>query len=184
MTRLRFSADIYSGHGQALLARGVALAAACVRLGLETPVQGTARLFASNATGLIVKLPGWTYPAVIDTVAGEVQFDNYGGAWGQQKELDRLLQAYAVEKARIEARKLGHSVTEQALADVTAGGEGIDQLMSPPDYSKAGFATPPSRHGLTGRPLPGPETARTARFCRKGYPDTPSRTRLARLGRR
>ena len=140
MIRLRFSADSYSGHGRALPRRGVALAAACVRLGLETPVQGTARLFASNATGLIVKLPGWTYPAVIDTVAGEVQFDNYGGAWGQQKELDRLLQAYAVEKARVEARKLGHSVTEQALADVTAGGEGIDQLMSPPDRSKAGFA--------------------------------------------
>jgi len=37
--------------------------------------------------------------------------------WGDQKQLDQLLQAYAVEKAKIEARKRGHTVTEQQLAD-------------------------------------------------------------------
>ena len=94
-----------------------ALLAACRRLGLEEPIQGSARLFSSHATGLIVKLPGWTYPAVIDTAAGEVKFDNYGGAWGKQEELDKLLQAYAVERAKSEARRVGHSVTEQTLGD-------------------------------------------------------------------
>ena len=34
-----------------------------------------------------------------------------------QKELDHLLQCYAVEKARIEARKKGHTCTESQLAD-------------------------------------------------------------------
>ena len=43
--------------------------------------------------------------------------DTYGGVWGDQKELDKLLQAYAVCKAALEARKQGHSVTEQTLAD-------------------------------------------------------------------
>ncbi len=37
--------------------------------------------------------------------------------WGAQKELDRLLQAYAIEKCRIEARRRGHAVTEQQLED-------------------------------------------------------------------
>lgn len=37
--------------------------------------------------------------------------------WGDQKELDRFLQAYAIERARIEARKKGYTVTEQALTD-------------------------------------------------------------------
>ena len=37
--------------------------------------------------------------------------------WGQQQQLDKFLQAYAVEMARIQARKRGHSVTEQQLAD-------------------------------------------------------------------
>ena len=37
--------------------------------------------------------------------------------WGAQQELDRFLQAYAVEKAKLEARKRGHVVTEQSLSD-------------------------------------------------------------------
>ncbi|HET6249747.1 MAG TPA: hypothetical protein VFE47_18805 [Tepidisphaeraceae bacterium] len=94
-----------------------ALSAACRRLGLEPPVQGTATLFSSQVTGQIINLPGWNYPVVADIQSGEVKFDNYGGAWGQQEELDKLLQAYAVEKAKAEARRVGHSVTEQALSN-------------------------------------------------------------------
>ena len=94
-----------------------ALAAACRRLVLDEPTHGTAKLYSGQATGLIVHLPGWRYPAVIDTGTSEIRYDNYHGTWGEQRELDRLLQAYAVEKARIEARKAGHSITEQALGD-------------------------------------------------------------------
>jgi hypothetical protein len=94
-----------------------AVAAACRRLQLAEPVQGTANLFSGEATGLIVKLPGWEYPAVIDTKSGQVQYDNYGGAWGRDEELHRFLQAYAVEKTRLEARKKGYAVSEQQLQD-------------------------------------------------------------------
>ena len=92
-----------------------ALAAACRRLGLAEPLQGKAKLFTSEAEGLIVNLPDWRYPVVIDTDARQVHYDNYGGQWGKQGELDRLLQAYAVEKAKIEARRAGHTVTETPL---------------------------------------------------------------------
>ena len=92
-----------------------ALSAACRRLGLAEPVQGTAELFSASATGLIVKLPGWQYPVVADVVSGTLSFDNYNQAWGKQDELDKLLQAYAVERAKAEARRVGHSVTEQRL---------------------------------------------------------------------
>ena len=95
----------------------VALAAACTRLGLSQPVQGKTQLFSAEAEGLIVKLPGWTYPVVIDTAKSTIAFDNFEGSWGEQKELDKLLQAYAVEKSRIEARRAGHSVAEQLLPD-------------------------------------------------------------------
>jgi hypothetical protein len=94
-----------------------ALQAACGRLNLPPPKHGTAKLFSSEATGQIVQLPGWLYPVVIDTDNREIKFDNYGGSWGSQTELDKLLQAYAVEKAKLESRKAGHSVTEEALAD-------------------------------------------------------------------
>ena len=52
-----------------------------------------------------------------DTATAELKFDNYNGTWGAQSELDKLLQGYAVEKTRIEARRAGHTLTEQALPD-------------------------------------------------------------------
>ena len=60
----------------------LAVAAACRRLGLPEPAQGTARLFSGEATGLLVRLPGWLYAAVVDTATGQVRFDNYCGRVG------------------------------------------------------------------------------------------------------
>lgn len=94
-----------------------AVQAACRRLGLAPAVQRTVALFSGEATGLALHLPAWNYPVLCDVSTGQLRYDNYGGRWGDQKELDRFLQAYAVEKARIEARKRGHTVTEQPLAD-------------------------------------------------------------------
>ena len=71
----------------------------------------------SEATGQIVVLPRWKYPVVCELASGDVRYDNFNGRWGDQKELDSLIQKYAVEKSRIEARKQGHTVTEQTLAD-------------------------------------------------------------------
>ncbi len=92
-----------------------ALAAACARLGLAAPEPGTAELYSGSASGLIVRLPGWTYPVVVNPESGEARYDNFAGRWGAQTELGRLLQAYAVEVCRIEARRKGYAVTEQQL---------------------------------------------------------------------
>jgi hypothetical protein len=94
-----------------------AIAAACRRLDLPVPVPGTAKLFSGEATGLLVKLPDWLYPLVVDTATGQVAYDNYEGHWGDPKGLDRFLQAYAAERVKLEARRKGYSVTEQALGD-------------------------------------------------------------------
>jgi hypothetical protein len=94
-----------------------AVQSACIRLGLAAPQQRTVKLFSEEATGLAVQLHDWRYPVICDIESGHVKFDNYGGSWGDQCELNRFLQAYATEKAKIEARKRGHSVSEQALAD-------------------------------------------------------------------
>jgi hypothetical protein len=95
----------------------LALAAACRRLALKEPVDGTARLFNGSVTGLLVELPGWLYPVVIDTTGGTARYDNYGGRWGDQRHLERLTQIYAVEKAKIEARRRGYAASERALED-------------------------------------------------------------------
>ena len=95
----------------------LAMAAACRRLQLPEPTIGTAKLYSAEVSGLLVKLPDWLYPVVCDTANGELHYDNYSGSWGLPEHLDRFLQAYAVEKAGIEARKRGHSVVEQCLTD-------------------------------------------------------------------
>ena len=94
-----------------------AIAAACQRLRLDPPVFGEAKLFSSTKTGWQVRLPDWRYPLVCDVATGQLDYDNYGERWGKQVELDRYLQAYAVEKAKLEARRKGMTCTEAQLTD-------------------------------------------------------------------
>ncbi len=94
-----------------------AVQAACRRLKLSSPTQRTARLFSATASGLCVDLPGWQYPLVCNLSTGQLSYDNFNGHWGEQKHLSSFLQAYAVEKAKIEARRKGHSVSETQLKD-------------------------------------------------------------------
>ena len=80
-------------------------------------MQGKAKLFSGEVEGLAVQLSDWVYPVVADLATGQLKFDDFGGRWGERTHLDRFLQMYAVEKAKIEARKRGHQCTEQTLAD-------------------------------------------------------------------
>lgn len=88
---------------------------ACSRLHLPAATRGTFKLFTSSEEGLGIELPHWTYPVVANTDTGQLRYDNYEGRWGSQEFLDQFLQMYAVEKAKLEARKKGHAVTEQRL---------------------------------------------------------------------
>lgn len=94
-----------------------AVRAGCQRLKLPEPSHRITRIYSRDVEGLTVELPNWKYPIVCDLTSGELQYDNFGGRWGQEAELHRFLQAYAVEKAKIEGRRQGHTVHEQALAD-------------------------------------------------------------------
>lgn len=94
-----------------------ALRLACRRNELAEPVHGTARLFSNEETGYLVHLPRWRYPVVCQTDSGRVAYDNYEGHWGDQSHLDKLLQSYSAEKCKLEARRQGHGITEQALSD-------------------------------------------------------------------
>lgn len=99
-----------------------------MRLRLPSPTHGTFKLFTSEATGWLVQQPQWRFPLVCNTASGKIEFDNFEGHWSDRVELDRFLQADAVEKAKLEVRRSGHSVTEQLLSDgsikltVQAGG--------------------------------------------------------------
>ncbi|PQO28938.1 DUF1257 domain-containing protein [Blastopirellula marina] len=95
----------------------VAIRYACDRLRLPKPVFGKTKLFSQSATGWAVQLPDWRYPIVCDVATAKIAFDNYEGRWGDRAHLNRFLQRYATEKAKLEAVKQGHSVIEQTLDD-------------------------------------------------------------------
>jgi hypothetical protein len=94
-----------------------AIYAACNRLKLPEPTIGTAKVYLTEVTGLLLEFPGWEYLAVINTETGQVQYDNFNGEWGDQAHFDAFLQAYAVEKTKLEARRSGHLVSEQTQTD-------------------------------------------------------------------
>ncbi|WP_428308151.1 DUF1257 domain-containing protein [Lacipirellula sp.] len=89
---------------------------ACQRLQLPAPTTGTFQLYAEAATGLGVQLREWRYPLVCNLETGAIAYDNFAGAWGDEGALDQFLQAYAIEKTRLEARRNGYVFTEQPLA--------------------------------------------------------------------
>ena len=106
-----------------------ALRQACNHLQLEPPIHKTYELYNSTETGWGVHLRDWKYPVVFKVETSEAAFDNYEGRWGNPERLDELIQRYAAVKTKIEARRQGHTVTEQSLADgsvkltVSIGGE-------------------------------------------------------------
>lgn len=93
-----------------------AIQAACIRLKLPQYTQGDVRLFDRVAQGIGVQLDGWRFPVCIES-DGNLLFDNFGGFWGIPEKLDEFQQAYAVEKAKLEARKQGYQCSESVLAD-------------------------------------------------------------------
>lgn len=95
----------------------LALDLACRRLQLQAPVFGRAQLFLTEATGWQVQLREWRYPVVCDTERGQLHYDHFEGRWGPAAHLHVLMQSYAVEKTKLEARRAGHGVIEQLLSD-------------------------------------------------------------------
>jgi hypothetical protein len=90
---------------------------ACQFLDLPAPVRGTFRLYNTPVTGLGVQLRGWRFPLVINTDTGDTKYDNYGGSWGDAKELDAFKQRYPLEAAKQAAEAKNMQYREVVLDD-------------------------------------------------------------------
>ena len=65
---------------------------------------------------VLVKLPGWSYPVLINTKTAEVHFDNFNGIWGEAARLDDLIQEYSLLTAEDELQQFvleGWTITRQ-----------------------------------------------------------------------
>jgi hypothetical protein len=85
--------------------------------GAEYLGYGEAKRYGKSSHGHNVKLPGWRYPVSFDINTGECTFDNYGGRWGKECDLDALKQGYAVEAAKAKAQAEDRPVEEIKLDD-------------------------------------------------------------------
>lgn len=97
----------------------VAVQAACQRLQWSAPINGRHQMFSGELEGLAVHVPDWRYPLVCELSTGTLHFDLFEGRWGDAVQLDRFKQSYAVEKTKLEARRQGRFISEQALLDGT-----------------------------------------------------------------
>jgi hypothetical protein len=83
-----------------------ALAKAAVDMGATINGEGTHRLFSSSHAGLAIQFPKWNYPVVVGT-DGTLHYDNYNGHWGNQADVDRLVNGYAQAVVEVECDNLG-----------------------------------------------------------------------------
>jgi len=74
-----------------------ALIASAQKIGATILGDGSHRLYGGVVNGFGVQLPGWTYPTVVNLQTGELSYDNYNGAWGNQGVLDGLIHEYSTE---------------------------------------------------------------------------------------
>lgn len=88
-----------------------ALKRACVRVGARELGLDTFKLYKTHSEGRGVQLAGWNYPIVIKA-DGTIDYDNYNGAWGDERRLHELEAAYSLEKAIYDAWALGYRTVE------------------------------------------------------------------------
>ena len=82
-----------------------ALRRACKALGIDFKEgKHIVDLYSGQAEAdASFQLPGWRYRVAVNLKTGTAAFDNYGGCWGKQEELDRLVQEYTLQVAEHEA---------------------------------------------------------------------------------
>ena len=61
--------------------------------------DGSHRLYAGQEQGWGFTLPKWKFPLVLKQ-GGELAFDSFRGLWGNEGDIERLKERYALETAR------------------------------------------------------------------------------------
>lgn len=79
---------------------------ACGIVNAKIGTEGEHKLYSSRHNGLAVTLPGWQYPIIV-TASGHVAYDNFNGSWGNERELENLKEAYAIEVSKGVCDQLG-----------------------------------------------------------------------------
>lgn len=97
-------------------------------LGYTVVGEGVYQMYSGTVRGLAIQIPNWRYALVVDA-EGSISYDNYGGRWGETKDLHELTQTYAqneVERQmRIDGLDMLDTYTEDdgtIVLEINAGG--------------------------------------------------------------
>lgn len=75
----------------------------------------TRELYEGKTPGVAaLRLKDWKYPVMVQE-DGTCKYDNYGGAWGKQAELDGFAQAYGEEVATAHLQRSGYRVQDRRV---------------------------------------------------------------------
>lgn len=88
-------------------------ARAAVSIGGTDLGNGVHQLFdGQSSTGRGIQLPGWSFPIVL-TNSRKLEFDDYGGHWGNRADLKRIESAYVSDSATFACEQLGWTYEQQ-----------------------------------------------------------------------
>jgi hypothetical protein len=62
------------------------------------------------------RLPKWKFPIAVKA-DGSIAFDNYKGKWGNQTQLNKVLQAYSRKVVMKQAKRMGMTTTTKTGKD-------------------------------------------------------------------
>lgn len=106
------------------------LLAAIEQLGLKNLGEARHKLYSGNyVQGLGIQFKGWNHPVVIDS-EGTAHYDNFGGTWGNQDNLDELCQRYALIGAEETAAIEGYIYNQTTLENGDVEVEMVKLLTS------------------------------------------------------
>ena len=88
----------------------------CRELGYEVTENAEVKLYQGDALYkdvIAVRIPDWNYPLAVKD--GKIYYDNYGGNWGDTKQLSVLKQQYTKNLMMKTAKRKGYRVEERKV---------------------------------------------------------------------
>lgn len=86
------------------------------------------KMYDGTYRGMFVHFKNWNYPVVIAN--GDLRYDSYNGAWGNERDLKQFRQAYAANVVIVEGQREGMTLQSDSGYKEGSGNRVLDMLHS------------------------------------------------------
>lgn len=86
------------------------------------------RMYDGTYKGMFVHFKNWNYPVVIAN--GDLRYDSYNGAWGNERDLKQFRQTYAANVVIVEGQREGMTLQSDSGYKEGSGNRIIELLHS------------------------------------------------------